>query len=90
VPAANVGIGAQSDAHTATLFACHPKGSAAERIVTKLRLLDDAGRPVDDEAALPPIEQGSDPVTDTTLMVRSGSGDGGDAPGADPLTQAEG
>ena len=26
--------------HTATLFACHPKGSAAERIVAHFRLVD--------------------------------------------------
>jgi LPXTG-site transpeptidase (sortase) family protein len=92
VPAANIGIGAQSYAHTATLFACHPKGSAAQRIVTKLRLLDDTGQPVDPDSALPVLEQGSDPVSDTTLMVRSGAdadpASGG--AGADPLAGADG
>jgi sortase A len=29
----------QSPEHTATLFACHPKGSAAERIVAHFRLV---------------------------------------------------
>jgi sortase A len=28
----------QTPAHTATLFACHPKGSAAQRIVAHFRL----------------------------------------------------
>jgi LPXTG-site transpeptidase (sortase) family protein len=93
VPAANIGIGAQSYAHTATLFACHPKGSAAQRIVTKLRLLGDDGQPVDPDSALPPIEQGSDPVSDTTLMVRAGANDAdpaGGGGGADPLAGADG
>ncbi|MCU0267211.1 MAG: class E sortase [Acidimicrobiales bacterium] len=69
VPAENVGVASQSAAHTATLFACHPKGSASQRIVAKLRLLDERGRPVDDEAALPPLDVGLRP-TDDTLVVR--------------------
>jgi sortase A len=32
----------QTPAHTATLFACHPKGSAAQRIVGHFRLVDPA------------------------------------------------
>jgi sortase A len=59
VPADAVDIAAQSYAHTATLFACHPPGQATQRIVTKLRLVDTAGRPVDPDRALPPIDQGS-------------------------------
>lgn len=70
VPESHIGIAAQSDAHTATLFACHPKGSATHRIVAKLRLLKPDGTPVDTDAELPPVEQGTDPVTDTTLVVR--------------------
>jgi sortase A len=88
VPAANIGIAAQSHAHTATLFACHPKGSAAERIVTKLRLLDDDGRPVDPDQSLPPLDQGSDPTSDTTLVVRAGTGGSGSP--SDPLSQSDG
>ncbi|MCB0993844.1 MAG: sortase [Acidimicrobiales bacterium] len=41
-------IADQTAAHTATLFACHPPGSAAYRIVVHLQLLDANGRPVDD------------------------------------------
>ena len=41
-------IGDQTYAHTATLFACHPKGSARQRIVATLRLLGPDGRPVDE------------------------------------------
>lgn len=36
----------QSVAYTATLFACHPPGSAAYRIVVKLQLVDGAGQAV--------------------------------------------
>lgn len=36
----------QTVAYTATLFACHPPGSAAYRIVVKLQLVDAAGAPV--------------------------------------------
>jgi sortase A len=73
VPERHIGIAAQSDAHTATLFACHPKGSATHRIVAKLKLLKPDGTPMDTEAELPPVEQGTDPVTDTTLVVRDTS-----------------
>jgi sortase A len=91
VPAANIGIGAQTYAHTATLFACHPKGSAVQRIVTKLRLLDAAGQPVDPDSALPPVEQGGDPVSDTTLLVRTRPENTDTEDGTtDPLTQANG
>ena len=54
-----VDIAAQSYAHTATLFACHPPGEATERIVAKLRLLDKAGRGVDADGVLPPLTAGS-------------------------------
>ena len=33
-----MGIVSQSSAYTATLFACHPKGSARERIVAHFQL----------------------------------------------------
>ncbi len=39
-------IADQTWAYTATLFACHPPGSAAYRIVAHLQLVDAAGRPV--------------------------------------------
>jgi sortase A len=39
-------IADQTLGYTATLFACHPPGSAAYRIVAKLQLVDDAGQPV--------------------------------------------
>ncbi|MCC5953227.1 MAG: class E sortase [Acidimicrobiia bacterium] len=58
VPEAALGIATQTEAHTATLFACHPKGSATHRIVAKAQLLDDDGVPVDDDAALPPVDLG--------------------------------
>jgi sortase A len=89
VPADHIGIAAQSYAHTATLFACHPKGSAQQRIVARLRLLDETGRPVDPDDALPPLDEGSDPVTGTTLLVRAGGGAAA-AAGADPLAGADG
>jgi LPXTG-site transpeptidase (sortase) family protein len=56
VPETWIDIAAQSYAHTATLFACHPPGSASERIVAKLRLLAADGQPVDPDAALPLID----------------------------------
>ena len=74
-----IDIAAQSYAHTATLFACHPPGSAAQRIVAKLRLLGPDGQPVDPEAALPPLEAGTQ-AGDHTLLMRS----------ADPLSTAGG
>ncbi|HEY5156038.1 MAG TPA: class E sortase [Acidimicrobiales bacterium] len=74
-----VDIAAQAWAHTATLFACHPPGSAAQRIVAKLRLLGPDGRPVDPDSALPPLEAGTQPG-DHTLLMR----------GPDPLSQTGG
>ena len=68
VPENAVGIVNQNDAHTATLFACHPKGSATHRIVAKLRLLDDTGAPVDDDASLPPLELGTRPGDDVMTI----------------------
>lgn len=46
-------IADQTYAHTATLFACHPKHSARQRIVASLRLLGPDGRPVDE--VTPPL-----------------------------------
>ena len=65
-----IDIAAQARAHTATLFACHPPGSAAQRIVAKLRLLGPTGQPVDADAALPPIEAGTQ-AGDHTLLTRN-------------------
>jgi LPXTG-site transpeptidase (sortase) family protein len=70
VPQANIGIAAQNRMHTATLFACHPKGSATHRIVAKLKLLGPDGKQVDPEVLLPPVNAGADPHTGTTLMVK--------------------
>ena len=39
-------IADQTLGYTATIFACHPPGSAAHRIVAKLQLVDGAGQPV--------------------------------------------
>ena len=72
VPGEAVDIATQTYAHTATLFACHPPGSARQRIVAKLRLLDGSGRPVDSDAALPPLDEGSQ-ETGHSLVVRSGT-----------------
>lgn len=69
VPASAVGIVNQSEAHTATLFACHPKGSATHRIVAKLQLLDDAGQPVDAPATLPPLDLGTRPGDDVVHLL---------------------
>ena len=41
-----VSIADQTNHYTATLFACHPPGSAAQRIVVDLQLVDPAGDPV--------------------------------------------
>ena len=73
-----IDIAAQDRAHTATLFACHPPGSAAQRIVAKLRLLGPTGQPVDADAALPPVDAGTQ-AGDHVLLTRdpdplSGSG----------------
>jgi sortase A len=65
-----VGIAAQPRAHVATLFACHPKGSATQRIVVKLQLLDAQGNPVDADDALPPLDVGLVPERDNVVTVR--------------------
>ncbi|MBK5224153.1 MAG: class E sortase [Acidimicrobiia bacterium] len=39
-------IADQSYGFTATTFACHPKGSARERIVVRWQLVDDEGEPI--------------------------------------------
>jgi hypothetical protein len=84
-----MGIISQSDAHTATLFACHPIGQSTQRIVVKLRLLDDKGQPVDPDAALPAMDVGNRPIDGTALVRDTSQSDtGGDtAPdgGDDPL-----
>jgi len=89
VPAAHIGIAGPSDARVATLFACHPLHSAAQRIVAKLRLLNPDGTPADPESALPPVDYGSDPVTGTTLYTRQPSS-AGPTTGTDPLAGTEG
>ena len=81
VPEAAIGIATQTSGHTATLFACHPKGSASHRIVAKLALLGPDGAPVDDEAELPPVDVGLRPGDDV-LLVRDPAGP---APLTDPL-----
>lgn len=79
VPGDWIDIAAQSQAHTATLFACHPPGSAEERVVAKLRLLGTDGRPVDPDDALPAMDaEARSP--DHTLVMRQP--DGGDGAGA--------
>ncbi|MEZ5231962.1 MAG: sortase [Acidimicrobiia bacterium] len=52
-----VRIADQTAAYTSTLFACHPPGSAAYRIVVHLQLLDEVGQPV------PPLGIDYPPVT---------------------------
>ncbi len=69
VPGDWIDIAAQSEAHTATLFACHPPGSAAERIVAKLRLLGPDGAPVDPDSALPALDAEAQ-RTEHTLVMR--------------------
>src|SRR5262249_50322700 len=85
VPANNIGLASQPAAPTATLFACHPKGQASHRIVAKLRLLGDDGKPVDADADLPPMDVGNR-STDNTLIVRKydGNADTGDSGNGDP------
>jgi sortase A len=90
VPATWIDIAAQSYAHTATLFACHPPGSSRERIVAKLQLLDTNGEPVDPAAALPPIDAEAR-NTDHTLVVRDRTDVASTtAAGTDPLAGSEG
>lgn len=71
VPENRIGIANQTYAHVATLFACHPKGSATHRIVAKLRLLKPDGTPVDQEEWLPPVDYGAEL---TSLVVRGPDG----------------
>lgn len=73
VPAEAIGIASQTWARTATLFACHPKGSATHRVVAKLRLLDENGEPVDNDVLLPPLDVGLRPQ-DYELIVRDPAG----------------
>jgi len=87
VPADNIGVASQHSAHTATLFACHPRGQATHRIVTKLALLGPDGKPVDAEADLPPMDVGLRP-NDGTLVVRD-YGDNPNVSPLDPLTGAQ-
>lgn len=70
VPENHIGIAAQTYSHVATLFACHPKGSATHRIVAKLRLLRPDGSPVDKDEWLPDINDGIS-ETFTTLYMRN-------------------
>lgn len=77
----DVHIALQSYGHTATLFACHPKGSAAQRIVVRLQLLDAVGQPVD---ATSSWSLGAPPPS---LTVTPGDGE---AVHEDPLTFSEG
>jgi len=77
----DVHIALQSYGHTATLFACHPKGSAAQRIVVRLQLLDAAGQPVDATSSW------SLGATPPSLAVTPGDGA---ATNEDPLTFSEG
>jgi sortase A len=80
VPEAMIGIATQHRSHGATLFACHPKGSATHRVVAKLALLGPDGLPVDPEAAMAPIDVGLRPG-DEGLLVRDPAGP---APVSDP------
>jgi LPXTG-site transpeptidase (sortase) family protein len=89
VPEEWIDIAVQSYAHTATLFACHPPGSARERIVAKLRLLDGNGRPVDAEGALPAMDAEAQ-HTDHTLVVRDRTTDLVTPGGTDPLSASGG
>lgn len=84
VPAAAIGIASQTWAHSATLFACHPKGSATHRVVAKLKLLDENLQQVDTEAALPPMDVGLRPE-DYSLTVRVDDGAPAMPPGGDPF-----
>lgn len=88
VPEAWIDIAAQSYAHTATLFACHPPGSAVERIVAKLRLLDANGQPIDPDSALPAMDAEAQ-RDDHTLLVR-GDSSVSSSSGTDTLSGSEG
>lgn len=69
VPGDWIDIAAQGEAHTATLFACHPPGSDVERIVAKLRLLNPDGSPADADEALPALDAEAQ-NTEHTLVMR--------------------
>lgn len=60
-------IADQTWGYTATLFACHPPGSAAYRIVAHLQLVDADGRPV-----APPPPPTTPPATSTPARVPVG------------------
>ncbi len=92
VPADWIDIAHQDHAHTATLFACHPKGSATHRVVAKLRLLDAAGTPVDADDALPAMDA-EERRTDHTLVMRitdDEAAGGDEAASGDPFAGADG
>lgn len=97
VPADWIDIAAQDRAHTATLFACHPKGSATHRVVAKLRLLGPDGTPADPDEALPPLDA-EEHRTEHTLVMRTVDGAGSTSEAStseasrvgDPLVGAEG
>lgn len=69
VPGDWIDIAVQSEARTATLFACHPPGSDTERIVAKLRLLNPDGTPADPDEALPAMDAEAQ-RTEHTLVMR--------------------
>jgi len=89
VPGDWIDIAAQPQAHTATLFACHPPGSARERIVAKLQLLNPDGTPVDDELGLPPLDAEAQ-SPDHTLVVRDNGEDPTPGTGTDPFGDTAG
>lgn len=90
VPAEWIDIAAQDRVHTATLFACHPKGSATHRVVAKLRLLDADGTPADPDEALPPLDVEEHRTEHTLVMRDPGAGTDTTAGTGDPLVGAEG
>lgn len=89
VPAESVGLAEQSYAHTATLFACHPKGQATHRIVAKLRLLNDDGTPADPDDALPPMDVGLRATDSTYVYVDPSQRPSSPPSTGDPLVGAD-
>jgi sortase A len=89
VPEAGRQVVAQGNGYTATLFACHPPGSEAYRIVTHWRLVSDAAAGPDPEpptfdangGGSPPGEAGSaaEPASTPTTQPSYGTGSGGGA-----------
>jgi hypothetical protein len=82
-PEAGRQVVAQGTGYTATLFACHPPGSEAYRIVTHWRLISDAATGTDPNP--PTFDEkggggsgGSAPAT-TTTTPQYGTGSGGGA-----------